>query len=81
MTGVLHKNDVDYQVAKDLACEVITEEAFEPVGEAAYRKALEEMKKCTEVICCINEFGTMNRGNERLMDEAEKMGKLCKKSF
>lgn len=75
-TGVLHKNDIDYQVAKDLACEVIAEEAFEPVSESSYQKALDRMKKCKEVICCIEEFGTMNRGNERLMHEAEKLGIL-----
>lgn len=78
-TGVLHENDIDYQVAKDLACQIIAQEAFEPIGEDAYQEALEVMKNCNTVICCIDRFGTVNAANERLMREAEKVGKLRKK--
>lgn len=58
--GILHENDMEYQVAKALAVQVIGERPFEPVGEAAYRQALEVMENCEEVICCLKEFGTMN---------------------
>lgn len=75
-TGVLHENDIDYQVAKDLACRVITQKAFEPISEEAYHKAFTVMKNCKTVICCVDHFGTMNAANEHLMREAEKMGKL-----
>lgn len=37
-TGVLHKNDIDYQVAKDLACEVIAEEALSRSAKALTKK-------------------------------------------
>lgn len=74
--GVLHKNDVDYEVARSLAAEVIAEEAFEPVSEAHIGQALECMKQCRKVICCLDTFGTMNAGNERLLQAAREMGKL-----
>ena len=76
ITGVLHTNDADYQVAKELACEVITEKPFECISDAAYQKALEAMKKCREVCCPLKDFGTMNAGNRKLLEEAEKTGKL-----
>ena len=76
--GVLHTNDIDYEVAKALASRVIAETAFEPVGEAQTEKALEIMKRCGKVICCLEHFGTMNAGNMRLVQEAKRMGILEK---
>lgn len=74
--GVLHENDVDYQVAKDLAAEVIVEQPFEEISEEAYQKAYASMKKCREVICCMDAFGTSNKKNQLLREEAERMKKL-----
>ena len=59
--GVIHENDIDYPVAKALAAVLITERAFEPVSEEAIRRAREVIKTCRQVICCLNEFGTMNQ--------------------
>lgn len=73
-TGVLHENDIDYEAAKTLAAEVIAEKAFESISEAHYQEALESMKKCGRVICCVSEFGTMNRKNEELLVEARRLG-------
>ncbi|MDO4343636.1 MAG: ABC transporter ATP-binding protein [Eubacteriales bacterium] len=66
--GVLHENDVDYEVAKALASEVITEKAFEPIGEEAFRRAEDVIKDCREVICCLKEFGTGNKRNQELFE-------------
>ena len=63
-TGVLHTNDADYQVAKELAARVITEKPFEC------------MEKCREVYCPLKDFGTMNKKNLELFKKAEKSGKL-----
>ncbi len=76
--GVLHKNDLDYAVAKTLASRVIAEEAFEEVSQEHYEEALKVMRACKSVVCCIQTFGTMNRRNEVLMREAEKIGILKK---
>ena len=74
--GVLHKNDVDCQVAQDLAAEVIVEEPFEEISEESYQKAYQCMEKCEEVICCIDVFGSMNRKNQKLAEAAKCLGKL-----
>lgn len=78
ITGILHTNDADYQVARELASEVITEKPFECISQENYQKGLEAMKKCREVYCPLKDFGTMNAGNQELLQEAEKLGKLKK---
>lgn len=77
--GIIHKNDVDYEVAKALAAEVICEEAFEKITEENLVKAQNLMDRCGEVICCVDKFGPMNEGNRKLVEKARQDGKL--KSF
>ena len=74
--GVIHENDIEYPVAGSLAAELITEKAFEPISSESVQKALAVMKKCREVICCVNEFGTMNMGNKKLLEEYERYSKV-----
>lgn len=76
-TGVLHENDVDYELARAMAVNVILERPFERIGQTAYDAACEEMRKCGRVICCVTEFGEMNERNRRLAEEAEAAGILC----
>ena len=70
--GVIHENDIEYPTAKALASVLITEKAFEPVSSASVELALEAMNKCGRVICCIKSFGTVNMGNKKLLEAAEK---------
>ena len=74
--GVLHENDMDLPAAQALAAQIITERAFEPIGEQALAQAKTCMETCTRVICCPERFGTMNAGNQQLMQLAQKQGKL-----
>ncbi len=74
-TGVLHRNDVDFEVARALAQEMVVEEPFEPISETHYQQAKKILAECESVICCVDVFGTMNAGNRRLLEEAERMGK------
>ncbi len=75
-TGVLHENDVDYELARTMAVKVISERPFFCISDAAYRKALAEMERCGQAICAVNEFGDMNEKNRLLADEARRMGIL-----
>ena len=68
--GVLHENDLDFPVAIALASVVISEHAFEPIGEDAFVKARTVLLSCRQVICPLQHFGTMNRCNETLLDLA-----------
>lgn len=67
--GVIHENDIEYPIAKALAAVLVSEKAFEPISEKNIALALEVMKKCSEVICCVEGFGTMNNGNKVLLDK------------
>lgn len=78
--GVIHKNDVDYQVAEALAAELIWEEPFEQISREKAERAAEVMKKCDRVICTQEKFGTMNARNRELLALAEKMGKKVEKT-
>lgn len=73
--GVLHKNDIDYEAAKALAGRVVAEKAFEPVSDARVREALAVLRTCRSVVCTLESFGSMNAGNQALLEEAERLGK------
>lgn len=72
--GVLNENDVDCQVAKALAAEVVTEKAFCEISTEAYEKARKIMNSCKKVICCVQEYGPMNEKNRLLEKEARENG-------
>lgn len=74
--GVLQENDLDYPVAQALAARVISEEPFQPVGEASFRQALELMARCKRVLCPVECFGPMNEKNRLLRQMAAEAGKL-----
>lgn len=73
--GVLYTNDIDYQLARLLASEVVTEKPFEEIGEDSYRKALQLIQKCSVVIDAGVEIGSCNKKIASLLEEAEKAGK------
>ncbi|MDO4519721.1 MAG: ABC transporter ATP-binding protein [Eubacteriales bacterium] len=75
-TGVIHENDIDYQVAKSLATQVVTEKSFSRISNETMQKAREIMMKCEVVLCPITEFGEMNENNWILCMEAKKHGLL-----
>lgn len=77
-TGVLQENDIDYEVAKALAVRVVAEKPFEPVSEERFLEAREILTGCEKVVCCVREFGSMNRKNQELFREAERLGmEIC----
>ncbi len=74
--GVIHEGDIEYPAASSLACELVTERAFEPIGEEALSRALAVMERCGKVVCACERFGEMNRRNLLLRDKAAELGKL-----
>ncbi len=74
--GVLHRSDIDFELARVLAVRVIAEQPYERIGETAYEEALSVMKHCRRVICCLRDedFGEMNERNKELLREARKAG-------
>lgn len=74
--GILYKNDVDLQLARLLAKEIVVEEPFEEISDEAYDKAVDLVKKCGRVIATDFTIGTANHRVKELIDFAEKEGKL-----
>jgi len=72
--GVIHENDIEYPVAKALACKVVTEKAFMPIGDESYEEAAKLMAQCKKVIPAVKQFAVMNEKNGELISEAEKRG-------
>lgn len=68
--GVLHKGDVDEQLARDLAAAVVVERAFEPISDTALASAKELLARCKRLIVCPPAFGTLNARNAELVDFA-----------
>lgn len=77
VTGIIHENDVDYQVARYLANEVITEKSFELISEDRFQKAVNCLKGCNSVINCLTTYGKMNVKNRELFEIAKSMGLRC----
>ena len=76
IAGVLAENDIDYQLARLLAAEVITTPAFENIGEEAFAEALEAIEKCDRVIVTEFPIGDTNARIRELIAAAEAAGKL-----
>ena len=74
--GILYENDVDYQLARLLADQVITEKPFYEISQDAFEKAKLLMEKCDKVINAGFAVGPMNGRMQELLELAEKMGKL-----
>jgi iron complex transport system ATP-binding protein len=74
VTGILHENDIDYQIAYDLASEVFFEKSFESISEDVYQRALGRMKSCDTIINCLNSYGVMNARNKELLEAAASLG-------
>lgn len=78
-TGILYENDLDYPVAKALAAEVITEHPFEPVAQEKIQVAKKTIDKCKRVICCRENFGSLETFQRELLEYAEQLGKQIEK--
>ena len=76
IAGILYPGDIDYQLARVLAMEVITEKPYCRMTEETYAWAAERMQTCEKVIFAGAEAGDMNQTLFRLKEDAEKAGKL-----
>ena len=78
IAGILQPNDIDHQLARLLAAEVITTPPFEEIVEPAFARARECIESCSRVIVTEFSIGTMNRRIRELIDLAEELQKLEK---
>ena len=74
--GILYENDIDYQVAKVLAVDVVVEKPFMEISDETYARALEMMETCDNVVVCDVPIGDCNKKMQQLIDYAK--GKMLK---
>lgn len=74
VTGILHDNDIDYQLARDLAGEVYAVRGFGGIDEQTYARALTRLRTCETVVHCLTGYGEWNVKNQLLLEEAVAMG-------
>ncbi|NLU23154.1 MAG: ABC transporter ATP-binding protein [Clostridiales bacterium] len=74
ITGILHENDIDYQVASDLASEIVAERSFCQISDEKYEQAVNALRRCSTVINCLSDYGDINRRNRDLLEAAVSMG-------
>lgn len=76
LCSFLYQNDVDYQVAKVLATQVIEETPFEEISNRAYEEAIKTVQMCDTVIDAGVQIGSANRKLLDIIEEAKKLGKM-----
>ena len=74
--GILYTNDMDYQLARLLATEVIEERPFQEISDEAFSRAIARIASCKTVVDAGVEIGMCNRRMQELLDEAQRQGKL-----
>ncbi|MDK2790015.1 MAG: cobalamin transport system ATP-binding protein [Methanothermococcus sp.] len=70
VVGILHKNDIDYIVAKTMELEIICEEPYEPISNEKFEKALHELRTSDVVIYTDFPVGQTNILNKKLVEHA-----------
>lgn len=75
-TGILHDNDIDYQVASSLASQVFVEKAFLPIHEELIQNAKLAISRCDSVYDAGTPIGEFNRANGELLTYAKSLGKI-----
>ena len=76
IAGVLAENDIDYQLARLLAAEVITTPAFENISDEAFAKAIKAVEECDRVIMTEFPIGESNSRIREVIAAAEAAEKL-----
>ena len=74
--AILYRNDIDLRAARSLAVEVVEEEPFREISDAAYEKALALIGRCRKVIDAGVTIGSCNRRIADLLEAARRAGKL-----
>ena len=74
VTGILHESDIDYQLAKELAAEVISELSFMVIRDETLTTAMARIQSCDTVMNCLQGYGQMNEKNRLLYEKAAVLG-------
>lgn len=76
--GILWENDLDYPPAKALAAEVVSEKAFQEMGEEKLFQAKKLIDACEKVISAVDveALGNLGKTLKELLEYARERGKI-----
>lgn len=74
ITGILHKGDIDYVVARSIGGEIISEEPFREISEESYNRAIKELKKADLIVYTSPPIGRLNQKNLELLSVGCELG-------
>lgn len=74
--GILQKNDIDYAVAEAMELNIVCEEAFCKISNEKLDEAFDELESSDILVNTNYPVGDMNILNLRVIEQAQKLGKL-----
>lgn len=81
-TGILHANDSDAELARQIANALIEEKPFCPIGDESFAHAVKLLDGMTTVICALEEergdYGPGNARNRELLELARRRCRVVK---
>ncbi len=75
LTGIIHENDIDYEIARTMGVKVQVEKAFEEITDISFKKATKIIDDMKLIIDSGFPIGEVNRRNIDLLKYAVKSGK------
>lgn len=78
-TGILHANDSDAELARQIANDLVEEKPFSPIGDESFARAAGLLDEMEMVICALEEErGDYGPGNERNRELLELARRRCR---
>lgn len=71
-TGIIHRNDVDYEIARTIGIEIQSEKAFEDIKDSSLKKAIKTIEKFDLIIDSSFPVGDINKKNIEIINHALK---------
>lgn len=76
IAGILYSNDLDFELARHLATEIIEEKPFARISDENIKKAKAAVDRCSRVINAGVDIGEANARIQEILDYAKQAGKL-----
>ena len=74
-SGIIHENDVDYEIGRTMGIKMFTEKPFEPISEESFDLAIRNLNDSKIIIDTGFRVGETNKKNIDIIKEALKLDK------
>ncbi|EML6499711.1 ABC transporter ATP-binding protein [Clostridioides difficile] len=74
-SGIIHENDIDYEIARTMGIKMFTESPFEPISDESFNLAIRNLNDSKIIIDTGFSVGETNKRNIDIIKEALKLDK------